>query len=309
MTLTLIAPTRDCQPWAIALKAVAPDLDVQIWPHEPRPTDVEFALSWQHPAGVWQHYPHLRCVSSMGAGVDHLLADPTLPVHLPIVRLVDPLLAQAMFEYIGAAAMAHLRAFDQYQSQQVQHQWHPHPLQLSSAMTVGLMGLGQLGTYAAHKLKEIGFQVTGWSRTPKAIAEVNTFAGDAELSAFLAQTQILVCLLPLTRQTTGILYRTTFYQLPRKAYVINVARGEHLVEADLLATLDDGHLSGACLDVFRQDPLPEQHPFWSHPRIRVTPHCSSVTDPTSVATQIVENYRRLKAGQPLLNEVSRSQGY
>lgn len=309
MTLLIVAPDRDLSPWAIALQACEPELEVKIWPQVSVKEMVTFALCWQQPTHIWSQLPNLRCISSLGAGVDHLLQDPALPGDIPVVRLVDPLLAQSMFEYIGAAAMGILRDLDVYQTQQAAACWQPQTLTLSHHCTLGIMGLGQLGTYAAQRLAKLGFNVVGWSRSPKQIAGVETYAGHPELAKFLQRSHILICLLPLTEQTRDILNRSLFAQLPRQAYLINVARGEHLVEADLLAAIEAGQIRGACLDVFRQEPLPPDHPFWSHPQIRVTPHCSSITNPASVAPQIVENYRRSQAGQPLLNQVSRSRGY
>ena len=309
MTLLLIASDRDLSPWAIALQACDPELDVQIWPQIVHTADATFALCWRQQANIWSQFPNLRGISSLGAGVDHLLQDPTLPANIPIVRLVDPLLAQSMFEYICAAVMGVLRDFDRYQDQQSAACWHPQNLTLSQHCTVGMMGLGQLGAYTAERLTQIGFNVVGWSRSPKQLTGIATYAGNAQLPEFLQRANILVCLLPLTEQTRNILNSALFEQLPRQAYLINVARGKHLVEADLLAAIDAGQIRGACLDVFRQEPLPPDHPFWRHPQIRVTPHCSSITNPESAAPQIVENYRRSQAGQPLLNQVSRSRGY
>lgn len=309
MTLLIIAPDRDLRPWVSALQACEPALDIQIWPQIASKAEATFALCWQQPANVWAQLPKLRCISSLGAGVDHLLQDPALPTDIPIVRLVDPLLAQSMFEYICAATMGMLRDFDVYQAQQSAACWRSQNLTLSQHYTVGMMGLGQLGAYTAERLAHMGFNVVGWSRSQKPLAGVETYAGNAQLSEFLQRANILVCLLPLTEQTRDILNRDLFEQLPRQAYLINVARGEHLVEVDLLTAIDTGQIRGACLDVFRQEPLPPDHPFWRHPQIRVTPHCSSITNPASVAPQIVENYRRSQVGQPLLNQVSRSQGY
>ena len=310
MTLLIVSPHRpDLSRWQLALQTCAPDLDIAVWPQVTVPEDITFALAWQQPAGIWQQLPNLRCVSSFGAGVDHLVQDADLPTDTPIVRLVDPWLAQSMFEYIAAAVMGILRDFDVYETQQSGGLWQSHPPTLSQHCTVGIMGLGQLGTYTAQKLVKLGFNVVGWARSPKQIEGVTAYSGDSQLPQFLQQTQILVCLLPLTAQTSDILNLDLLAQLPRPAYLINVARGAHLVEADLVEAIRAGYLRGACLDVFRQEPLPPTHPFWAHPRIRVTPHCSSITNPESVAPQIVENYRRSQAGEPLLNQVSRSRGY
>lgn len=309
MTITIISRDKDLKPWVVALKEADSSLDVQVWPHEKQKADIKFALCWKHPEGVLQDYPNLQCVSSMGAGVDHLLNDAFLPKHLPVVRIVDPLLAQYMFEYLCTAVMYYFREFDVYQAQQAQSQWYQHSPKSMNQTTIGIMGLGKIGGYSAEKLSKMGFNVIGWSRSPKSIANVKAYVGDNQLGQFLAHTNILICLLPLTDRTSGILNLKLFHQLPQGSYLINVARGEHLVEEDLITALNQGQLRGACLDVFQQEPLPIDHPFWMHKQIIVTPHCSSITDPRSVAPQIVQNYRRMQRGEPLLNQVSVLQGY
>ena len=309
MTLSIICTDRDPIPWVTALQEIDPSLSIHVWPDERQWDEVTFALCWKHPAGVLQSYPNLQCISSMGAGVDHLLNDALLPQHLPVVRLVDPGLAQSMFEYLCTAVMYYFREFDAYHTYHSQALWHQRPPKMMAQTTIGVMGLGQLGGYVAQKLAQMGFNVVGWSRTEKAIANVTTYAGKAALPPFLHQTHILICLLPLTAQTGNILNAELFRQLPQGAYLINVARGEHMVEEDLLIALADGQLQGACLDVFRTEPLPPEHPFWSNSKIILTPHCSSITNPRSVAPQIVENYRRIQQQKPLLNLVSVQHGY
>jgi len=266
-------------------------------------------LSWKHPEGVLNDYPNLRCICSMGAGIDHMLSDAYLPQHLPVIRQVDPMLAQSMFEYTLTAVMHYFREFDAYQNQQRQTQWQPQPPKSMGQTTIGIMGLGQLGQYSAEKFSNMGFKVAGWSRSKKTIEGVDTYAGEHQLEPFLAQTDILICLLPLTDQTRNILNTELFNALPQGACLVNVARGEHLVEQDLIDALNAGQLRGACLDVFQQEPLPKQHPFWQHPQVLLTPHCSSITDPRSVAPQIVENYRLMKSGGVLLNQVDIKRGY
>ncbi len=309
MAIAIICPSRDTGPWVAAIKEIDPDLEVLVWPDDSPRENVTFALCWQQPQSVLSEYPNLRCLSSMGAGVDHLISDAALPPRLPIVRLVDPLLAQSMFEYVCAAVMYYFREFDGYQAQQRQRRWHQTASKPAVATTVGVMGLGQLGGFVAGRLSGLGFNVVGWSRSAKSIDGVETYAGEAQQGEFLSRAEILVCLLPLTPETAGILNRDLFGQLPQGACLVNVARGEHLVEGDLLAALGEGHLRGACLDVFQQEPLPQDHPFWVHEKIMVTPHCSSITEPRSVAPQVVENYRRSQQGQPLLNQVSTERGY
>lgn len=309
MTLSIICTNKDAQPWVTALQALDPSLDVQVAPDEADKTNVEFALCWNHPEGALQTYPNLRCICSMGAGIDHLLNDTQFPKDIPVARIVDPLLAQSMFEYILTAVMHYFRDFDIYKTQQQKKSWQQQPPKSISQTTVGIMGLGELGQYTASKLAGMGFRVLGWSRTEKNIEGVSCYFGRAGLDKFLAQSQTLVCLLPLTGETRGILNSQHFQQLPTGACLVNVARGEHLVEEDVLEALDSGQLRGACLDVFKEEPLPQTHAFWQHPKIMLTPHCSSITDPASVAPQVLENYRRMKNNQPLINQVDLSRGY
>ena len=248
MAITIISTIKDPEPWVFALKEVDSSLDVQVWPNERQKADIEFALCWKHPEGVLRDYPNLKCISSMGAGVDHLLNDIFFPKHLPVVRLVDPLLAQSMFEYICAAVMYYSREFDVYQTQQRQSYWCQHRPRSITEVTIGIMGLGKLGGYSADKLLKMGFNVIGWSCSPKSIAGVKAYMGENQLGQFLSQTDILICLLPLTDQTYGILNLECFKQLPKGSYLVNVARGEHLVEEDLITALNEDRLRGACLD-------------------------------------------------------------
>lgn len=309
MTIAIICPDRDPAPWYQALKAVDPAINIQLWPNENNKENINFILCWNQPEDIWQNYPNLQCICSMGAGVDHLFDHQDLPQRVPIVRIVDTALTRSMFEYICASVMYYHRQLDIYKSQQQAALWRVHDSKMMAETRVGIMGLGVLGAYTANKLAEMGFSVSGWSRTKKSMDNINTYAGDAELTTFAEQVDFLVCLLPLTEQTSGILNFELFSKLKPGSCLINVARGEHLVENDLLDALDEGMLRGACIDVFHQEPLPPTHPFWGDDRILLTPHCSSITEPLSAAPQIIENYRRLQKQQPLLNQVDRQRGY
>ena len=309
MALMIIAPDTKVTSWVKHLDRLAPGIDIRIWPDTGNADEIEFALSWNHPPGELKKYRNLKCIASLGAGVDHLMADPELPAGVPITRVVDHSMAQSMSEYVVLAVLNHCRQFDIYRTDQSQKKWQPRIPLLVAQMRIGIMGLGQLGQDAADKLSALGFPVCGWSRTPKNIEGVACLAGEDAFDEFLSQTRILICMLPLTPSTKGILNRNTFDRLPSGAYVINVARGAHLVEEDLLAALDAGQLSGACLDVFATEPLPSDHPFWNHPKITVTPHISSITFSREVAPQIIDNYRRSQSGQPLLNIVDTERGY
>ena len=215
---------------------------------------------------------------SLGAGVEQILRDPNIPLEIPIIRLVEPCVASRMSEYVLLSVLRfHRQAFEYQELQKSQH-WKPLPLPLINSCTVGILGLGALGLTTAQRLKSIGFPVRCWSRTNKDIKEIECFHGADQLKRCLSTCQVLVCLLPLTSKTRGILNSETFLAMPKGSYLINVARGQHLVEQDLLDALDSGQLSGACLDVFSSEPLPQDHPFWLHPNITITPHVATQTD-------------------------------
>ncbi len=309
MAFLIIAPDLKISSWVKYLSMQAPGIDIRIWPEVGDADDIEFALSWNHPQGEFKKYKNIKCIASLGAGVDHILRDSDLPAGVPVTRVVASSMAQSMSEYAVLGVLNYCRQFDSYRANQSQKKWQPRIPLLAADMRIGIMGLGQLGKDAAKKLSYLGFPVTGWSQTPKDIERVKCLAGEDALDDFLSQTRILICMLPLTPKTKGILNHKTFDKLPAGAYVINVARGQHLIEKDLLAALDSGQLDGACLDVFDVEPLPEDHPFWNHPKIIVTPHISSITYPKGVAPQIIENYRRTKTGKPLLNVVDIKRGY
>ncbi len=308
MAFLILAPSSRTSAWEKEIRKAEPDLDLRVWPDTGDPDEVSFALCWKHPPGVLNRFSNLKCIASMGAGVDHLLQDPALP-EVPIVRVVDPSMARSMTEYLLMAVLFRMRQLDRYWQDQLQRTWHPRVPEQAASVRIGIMGLGQLGGDAARAFSSLHFPVAGWSRTPKTLEGVDTFAGEAGLASFLSGLRVLVCLLPLTARTRGILNRQTFEMLPDGAYLVNSARGEHLVEEDLLAALDSGKLSGACLDVFLTEPLPREHPFWGRPEITITPHISSLTNPKAVCPGIVDNYRRMRSGLPLRHLVDRKRGY
>ncbi len=291
------------------LLALAPKLDLRIWPHVGNVEEIEFALVWRHPLGALKKFPHLKCIASLGAGVDHLVVDPTLSKKVPIIRVMDPYMANDIVQYVLAHVLNHIKRTEHWAENQKKQAWIKKPPFSFAEKTIGIMGLGFLGKKAALALQNIGLNVIGWSGSPKNLPDIKDFVGEAQFSDFLSQTDILVCMVPLTPHTQNILNKKTFATLKKGAFLINVGRGEHLVEDDLLNALDSGQLCGACLDVFRQEPLPPEHPFWIHPHIRVTPHIASVTNPATVAAQLLENYRRLISGEKLLNRVDLTRGY
>ncbi len=309
MALVIIRQDGKEDFWKKALKAESPELEVFGYSEDHPKHKIEMALIWKHPEGSLAEYPNLKLIASNGAGVDFIFEDPQVPKGIPITRIVDTKLAEDMSEHVLAVILSHLKNLDTYKLQQTQGVWKPRNYYRISDFTVGIMGLGALGSFVAKDLVRFGFKVQGWVNSHKSFENVKTFAGGEELPEFLSSSEILVCLLPLTDKTTGILNTSLFKQLPKNAFVINVARGGHLVDVDLIEMLDNGHLSGAGLDVYHQEPLPTTHPFWQHEKIHMTPHYASVSDPKFVVPQILENYRRMKAGKAFINEVSKDKGY
>ena len=309
MALMIIAPELEVEMFAQELKRLDPDLNIRLWPQFGNPDDIEFVLTWNHPPGEFEKFQNLKCIASLGAGIDHILRDPNLPDGVPITRVVQASMSQFMSEYVILSVLHYCRQIDIYKNDQAQKRWQPRIPILARDIGIGIMGMGQLGADAARKLVQLDFKVAGWSRTPKNIDGVESWVGDEALDDFLSRSDVLICLLPLTPSTSGILNSGLFQKLPTGAYLINVARGAHLIEQDLLTALDAGHLSGACLDVFQTEPLPPDHPFWSHPNIMITPHISSITDPLAVMPQILDNYRRMQSGKPFRHQVDTHRGY
>lgn len=309
MSFLIVSPGHDPKHWVEVLKNQHPGLNIYVYPEEHDKEEVEFALAWNHPRGLFKNYPNLKVVASMGAGVDHIICDPALPEDIKITKVVDDRLTSDMSAFVLALVLDHLRNLHYYSMQQKNAEWDRKDYTRIDNVEIGIMGLGVLGKAVGEKLVLNGFNVSGWSTSPKEIEGIESFHGDEGLEEFLEKTEILICLLPLTPQTENILNKELFEKLPENAYIINVARGEHLVEHDLLEMIDNGHLSGAALDVFREEPLPEEHPFWQHPQIQVTPHVASITRPESVVPQIVENYEKMMEGEPLDNLVERNKGY
>jgi glyoxylate/hydroxypyruvate reductase A len=308
MALMFLSPDDPAQAWHEALRGAIPELDFRIWPEVGDPAEIDVALVWQPPPGELARYPNLRAILSLGAGIDGLLAQPGLP-DVPIARMVDPSLTRTMTEYVVLATLRHHRQLDRFEREQRAARWSFALPPQAADRRVGVMGLGVLGRAAAASLARQGFPVAGWSREARQLAGIESFAGRAGLAAFLARTDILVCLLPLTRDTAGILNAATFAGLPRGAYLINVARGAHLIEPDLIEALDSGQLEGATLDVFREEPLPPDNPLWRHPNALITPHVASYASPRTAAEGVAENVRRARAGRPLLHQVDRDRGY
>ncbi|MEE4177782.1 MAG: glyoxylate/hydroxypyruvate reductase A [Bacteroides sp.] len=309
MALVIVSETLNLQPWIVALKKADPEVEVITLQALKDPGKVAFALAWNHRPGIFREFPKLKTISSMGAGVDHLMRDPDIPQHIRIVRIIDPLLSQDMYEFVLALILSRMKNLRLFQEQQKQKLWKKKRYLRLDQVRIGIMGTGIIGHHVASGLLRVGFQVFGWSRSEGQPTAYQKFFGEVQLKDFLGQTDILVCLLPLTPETKGILNRKHLSMLPEGAWVINVGRGAHVVDEELMEVIDSGHLDGASLDVFNEEPLSSLHPFWSHPKIHISPHNASLTDPDSVAPQILENYYRTLRGEPLLNMVNREAGY
>lgn len=293
--------------WQRLFAQHAPDIPFRHWPEFGDPAEVRYLGTWA-PVDDLERFTNLEVVFSLGAGVDQFDLD-TIPPHVPLVRMQEPGIVATMQEYVALAVLALHRDLPAYIAQQRERVWKTRRVRPAAQRCVGILGLGQLGAAVAERLHGLGFACRGWSRTRRQLEGVECFAGDDELAAFLASSEILICLLPLTEQTRGILSAELFRQLPRGASLINVGRGPHLVTADLLDALDRDQLSAAVLDVFDPEPPPADHPLWHHPRVLLTPHVASMTQPESAVTMVLDNIARHRAGQEMLGVVDRQRGY
>ena len=293
--------------WARHFAAHAPEVPFRTWPDVGDPAAVRYLAAWTLPDDLTA-FPNLEVLFCVGAGVDQLDLS-RVPAGITVVRMIEPGLVDGMVEYATAAVLALHRDWPAYLAQQRERQWKALPVRRASSRRVGVMGMGVLGYAVLEKLRGFGFPCAGWSRTLRALEGIESFAGAESLPAFLARTDILVCLLPLTESTRGLIGRRVFGALPPDAALVNVGRGALLVQEDLLAALDSGRLSAAILDVTVPEPLPPDHPLWSHPRVIVTPHIASETQPETSARAILDNVLRHRRGEPLVGVVDRSRGY
>jgi glyoxylate/hydroxypyruvate reductase A len=314
MTLLVAITGWQVEPWADRFRRLLPERKIVVLDEPFDRRAVDFAVAWKHPPGSLAGLPHLEAVFSLGAGVDHLLSDPKLP-DVPIARVVDSDLTDRMSEYVVMHCLMLLRQRKRYAEQQTQRLWLDDKDQRAAAdLRVGIMGMGVLGKDAATKLRVMGFDVAGWSRSGATVDGVRGFAGEAELPAFLARTDVLVVLLPLTPETRGIVNGRLLDGLARDGAaggpaLINAGRGGLQIEADILDRLDRGVLSHAVLDVFETEPLPVESRLWTHPGVTVTPHNAAMSDPDAIGRLVVRQIRRLEAGGALENVVDPRRGY
>ena len=276
---------------------------------EAKAEGADVALVWRPPLGALAAVPRLRVIISLGQGVDHLLTDPQLPTAVPVVRLVDPDMSHSMSHWVVHAVLDYLRDGAAYREGQRQRRFAALPQRRTDGLRIGIYGVGALGKVVAERLAALGFEVHGWSRTAKTCGYFRSHSGGGGLARMLEGMDIHVCLLPLTEETRHLFRRETFARMKPGAYFVNAARGGHVVEPDLCAAIDDGGLAGAALDVFEEEPLPEGHPFWTHPKIRVWPHVAAQTNPRTAARQVAEAITEAMAGRLPDNAVDLARGY
>lgn len=307
-TLLFRSPSDPAPAWTTALRRHDAGLHVRVWPNAGAVEDIEYALIWASPDGFLQALPALRVVFSLGAGVDHLMGS-GVPAGVELVRMVDPALTEGMIEYVTYQVIRRHRHMPDYEHQQTGSEWRIHPQTRPGERRIGLLGLGELGSACARTLSGLGFDVAGWARSNHGIPGVTAVSGDDGLDWLLGRSDIVICLLPLTEATRGILNGELLQRMLPGSTLINAARGQHLVEDDLLIALGEGWLGHAVLDAFREERLPPDHAFWRHPHITVTPHIASLTNPETGAEAVVRGIRADRAGEPIPHRVDRGRGY
>src|SRR5690625_1644188 len=308
--IVVICPNnRFTTAWTQALKKHAHGFDIQVYPEDTQRESTEFVMSFSPDEDAFSHYPNLKVVASMGAGVQSILNNPSLPRQVQITKVVQPEHQEDIAEFVLALCLNHLRKLMVYTLDKLEKKWEPKTYKRAVDTTVGIMGIGAIGQVIGRKLVKNGFSVKGWSRTKKNLKNIQTFYGDAQKNEFLKGIDILVCILPLTPLTEGILNKKVFQQLNEGAFLINIGRGGQLVEEDLINALENNQLSGAALDVFRQEPLPENHVFWEHKKIMITPHIAGNTHPELAVKDVLRNYKAMKSGKKLIHTVDRERGY
>ena len=292
-----------------ALRARAPELNIITELPPEGDADVNALFAFKLPAGVAPRLPALQLAASVGAGADGIISAPDLPANVRVTRAVEPGLGLSMAQFVSMQILRKFRSLPTMERQHAAREWKRLPVPDARQVTVGIMGLGSIGAVVADVVAALGFNVIGWTRSDARASKVPVFVGERQMDAFLEKCDFLVCLLPITPQTTGLLDRSRLSKLPKGSFVVNVARGGIVSENDLLGLVNEGHLSGAAFDVFATEPLPPDNPFWAHEKILVTPHIAAQPSVGPVVEQFLENLKRLSSGEPLLNEVDRTLGY
>ncbi|WP_300022653.1 glyoxylate/hydroxypyruvate reductase A [uncultured Maribacter sp.] len=309
MSIAIIFENKNPIPWKKALKKRLPNTTIEIYPNVKNKEAVDFVICWKPIKNVFEQFPNIKIIQSVGASIQHITASQTINDKSIITRIVDEKLSNDMWEFLLTIVLSELKNIKTYKEQEAKNTWKQHNYKTVDETTISILGLGKIGGYVAEKFAQFGFNVKGWSNSKKQIPNVKSYNGESEFNNFLKNSNFLINLLPLTDKTKGILNKNTFQKLSKNSFLINVGRGEHLVDADLIYKLDDSTLSGAFLDVFTNEPLPREHPFWKHPKIQITPHIASLTNVETATEQILENYRLFLKNEELINVVSLKKGY
>jgi len=310
MRILLHRADGQTEPWIKDFARHLPEAEVMVWRADTNLPPCDYAVTWAPPEAMLHALAGVKAVFLTGAGADGIMKfDAQLPHNVPIVRLGDAGMGVQMAEYVTHAVLRYYRRFDEYEAQARAGQWTPLPQHNREDFAVGVLGMGVLGTRVLQALKEFGFPLRAWSRSARSMDGVQCFHGTDGLDTFLRGSRVAVCLLPLTPDTANILNRTNMCKLPQGAYLVNVGRGAHLAEPDLLTLVKSGHIAAATLDVFRNEPLPVQHPFWQEPRITITPHISALTLRRESVQQIAGKIRQMERGEPVADVIDRQHGY
>jgi glyoxylate/hydroxypyruvate reductase A len=309
MSIVLIFENKNVEPWRNALIEKLPNTVIEVYPNVKDNEGVDFVICWKPKKKVFEQFPNIKVIQSVGASVEHITNSQTINDDNIITRIVDEKLSNDMWEFLITIVLSELKNISSYFAQKSDRIWQQHPYKSINNTTVSILGLGSIGAYVAEKFAQIGFNVKGWSTSKKEILKVKSYSGENEFDTFLNNSDFLINLLPLTDKTKEILNKSVLQKLPKNAFLINVGRGEHLVDEDLIDLLNTSMLSGAFLDVFREEPLPKEHPFWNHSKIQITPHIASLTNVETAIDQITENYKRFLKKEELLNIVSLKKGY
>tara|TARA_B100000795_G_scaffold269317_1_gene258354 strand:+ start:1659 stop:2588 length:930 start_codon:yes stop_codon:yes gene_type:complete len=309
MSILLIFENKNVNPWEEALRAKLSETVIEVYPNVKNKEAVEFVICWKPKKNIFDEYPNIKIVQSVGASIEHITNTQTLKEDCIITRIVDKKLSTDMWEFLITIVLSELKNSRTYLRQKEEKAWKQHDYKAIENTNISILGMGSIGGYVAEKFAQIGFNVKGWSTSRKQISNVKSYIGENEFDTFLENSDFLINLLPLTSKTKGILNRNTFQKLPKESFLINVGRGEHLIEEDLINALNASLLSGALLDVFVKEPLPKEHLFWKHSKIQITPHVASLTNVDTAIEQIIENYRRFLKKEKVLNRISLKKGY
>lgn len=308
--IVIICPNEELtKSWKQAFEESAPDIEVQIYPDDTEREKTQFILTFQPPKDVFKEYPNLKVIASMAAGINHLTEANKIPKNVVVTKANDPMHKGDIAHFVLALALSQMRRLPLYMQQKTEANWEPHPYLRPEDTTVGIMGVGAIGQIIGKLMLKNDFKVTGWSRSKKHLEGIATFHGQKQKGVFLKTADILICALPLTEETENILNAEAFGQLPKEAYLINIGRGDQLVEEDLTNAIEKGHLSGAALDVFREEPLPKNHPFWKNKKIFITPHTAGNVHPESAVKKVIKNYKAMKNDEDLVDVVDLERGY